>query len=477
MNRAKQYVIGLLCGMGPDHVMMRDVKPDADLARELIAMDGIGKGDLLSHGQNGRSFFEFAETWEALPRLQKILQENGERMDKSDFLRGVVNGKSLLKLAEELNVLNQAFLPDAWAGHSLEMEQIWYSVDKGKREKFDFLSIRRAVAALEGKTVREDELARAGITKDEMRGAVRDGRLDKVRDKLAAVGDTLKAEDFLLMDSYGDNCMDTSTAWNNAQATFDEFNAQNVRFEPWHFLHRCGDKKSVLSMAFESNNKGARHLFNAKIWAGRPEAVMELYSHVPNDKRGEIDLPPLLDEIYNDMYGKVVDVKEPSLQDLLTPLGDDDAVRVLPLGLKAVWDAMPEIRAKLKKEGQVIGIDDLRQTSGILGESCLTQAVRFGKLDEVMAIMADSQAKFTYEDLTAKAENQPETLLQLICKANQQAALLQPRHWIGRGQELLKVWDAMSAAERKTIDFKQIHSEMNRMTLRQRFGGGQALSL
>ena len=60
---------------------------------------------------------------------------------------------------------------------------------------------------------------------------------------------------------------------------------------------------------------------------------------------------------------------------------------------------------------------------------------------------------------------------------NQQAALLEPRHWIGRGQELLKVWEAMPANDRKSIDFKQIHSDMNRMTLRQRFGGGQALSL
>jgi hypothetical protein len=476
MNKAKQFVIGLLCGMTPGHAMLKDIALDSDLAQAMTKVGPITKADIMSPGLNGRSFFEFAETWNNLPALQKVLEDNGERMDSKDFLRGVANGKSLLKMAEDLGVLNLAFSPEIWAGHSREMEHVWYATDKNKRDKFDYLGIRRAVAAAEGREIREDVLARAGITRDNMRDAIRDGQVaERLKGKLAAIGEHFRPEDLLLADSDGDHTMYLVTAWNNAGPTFDELHAQGVQFEPDHFTFAYGNRKSLLDAAIE--HKGLKHLFNARMWAGRPEALMELHGHVPADKRGDIDLTKILDQIYDDMYGKIVDVKNSSLQDLVTPLNGKEAGAVLPLGVKAVWDAMPDIRARLAKAGETITIDHLRKPSGVLNESCLTQAVRFGKLDEVMSILADSHAKLSYSDLTAKVGNQADTLLQMICKANQQEALLQPSHWVGRGQELLQVWEAMASDDRKGIDFKHIHSEMNRMTLRQRFGGGQALAL
>jgi hypothetical protein len=63
------------------------------------------------------------------------------------------------------------------------------------------------------------------------------------------------------------------------------------------------------------------------------------------------------------------------------------------------------------------------------------------------------------------------SVLDVLVTRGEATALFKAENWIGRGQELMTLWDKIPQDKRKDIDFEAIHGRVNMLTLRQRFAG------
>jgi hypothetical protein len=108
----------------------------------------------------------------------------------------------------------------------------------------------------------------------------------------------------------------------------------------------------------------------------------------------------------------------------------------------------------------------LNLPAGIEGDTCLSMAIRYGRLADVMDILAESGERLTFTDLTAHKGPQADSLLVLAADTSQLEALMAPEHWVGRGRELQEIWRAVPVTARDKVDFASIQSEVNRLSLR-----------
>lgn len=482
MNKTKQFIIGMLLGFDKDHEIFEGIDFDSDMAGGLIGGVKITKDDLFSTTENDKSFFEYKQTWVNLGKLLNVMKENGEEIAPEDFRKPIKGQKSALDMASDCSATEEIFVPEMWAGRREEMEKTWYAIDKWKRPKIDFDDVRIAVAKLEGKTLREETLKEMGIDPEDMYKAIKEGKLDDMKAKLDAKGGHFTLDDAKLRDGDGDHALYAKAGWDKFDQLFAEWEAHGEIPDADFFLFKNGDRESIIDKAFTHTSQGK--VFNATVFAGRPDEAVKLHSALKDDQKKKVDINALVSEIVENECGSQLllddSVSVEKLTEAMYVIGEgteEGPSPIIPLGLKTVWENMERISAALGAKGESITMSDLRKPCGLGGDTCLHRAARFSAFDKVLDMIAKSGDKLSVDDLSAKNSND-ESVLDILSETGQVDLLLDSNLWVGRTGDLAALWEQMPSETRvqKRDEFLAVQTRANQLSLRTLGGGGAAPS-
>lgn len=471
-NLLRQAMIATLCDLDHKESLLRTIFARTNYAAlEAEAAHGaaIAKHDLLTPMIDGSFALATARAWGHFPQLRERIAAAGERFERGDFLTKL-GDKTLLEWAEKHGQLATVFTPEDWVGHRTEMEQLWYNTSSTERRQVNFATVREDVARLEGKPLREAQLAEAGITADAMREAIKTGKWREMNDKLVAVGDRLRKEDIFLPENDGDLVWYAQGPWNNSTSVFRFLQEQGDALSADDFLFRRGNHQTMLQRAVVQN--GLSKVFDPVLWVGRAEEMRRLFENLSITDRTKIDFAKVETDVVDATFGaKVVLGHGLKKDDLLMPLGapgaTDGSDKLVPLALRSVWDKMDALRETLDKAGDPLTLSDLRAWTPDGKRSLIFTAVQHGKTDIVFDIAAKSGDRLSAADLTATQQGGT-TLAAELAKQGKLKEVLQPAAWVGRMAELQSVLQAVPAHERTKLGAAELVADVNRRSLRQR---------
>jgi len=481
MNKAQQLVIAVFCGFPADHELITDAlsaaKPGDTLAFALLDMSAIDKETLFSPASNGKSIFEYKESWDNLAKLDALLGRNGEAFTRDDFSRTLAGGKTMAELAAQNDSLPAVFAPPLWKGHRREMEDLWFSLSGTIREKHDFRAIRRKVAKAEGVTLREDRLDAMGIPADDVRRALQSGeqwRLEKLVRKLAGQGDYLRKDDLFLMDEHGETVFDQRATWENFENIWAALEANGEKLTIDDYLFSRGENDTPLKSAATF---GMVHkIFTAVLWQDDPDSMIELFNHIPEDEKYRVDLQAVLADINQNLYGDWFEKaatrssRPITLAELTAVLNPKDpAIRaVTPLGLKTTWDRMDEITAILEAGNEKLTRAHLRAQTNPGGDTYLMRATFFGHFETALHILRRSGEHLTISDLTDENKS-GKSIINLLIEQDKITRIIDPTLWPGRSSELLALYDKLPHTTQQKINKQNLIAQINKQSLRNRF--------
>lgn len=479
MNKAKQLIIALICGYDRDHALVKTALSDgAALGKDLLETTVITKADLFSMTESGDSIFQFKETWANLQKLIDYFQSTGEPLTGADLRIPIAGNKSAMDYAKDNSTVDSVLtVPSLWTGHFEEFRDSWFRNHNSMATQEQYQSLKKAIYQLEGRVTREDQLAAIGIKFDEVHKAINSGDYKEINQKFAAGGDHLRREDLFLVDWAGDHFLYDSGAWEHAGKLWAELAKNNElpTVEDFHF--RCGDRKTVIERALDT--RYYCNIFDYTLWGDRPISdVMAVYAMIPEDKRKDAKIEPLLDKMAEKIFMEQIgdgsslthaDLVEPMNSKLHSELGIET---VRPLGFENILKQLDAVQAALAENGESLSLEDLRQTSGVGQDTILMIAARSNHFDKVLDVLAQTGEKLALSDLTAKGKDS-KTILEVLSGHDALPLLLKPQDWVGRGEELGKLWKAMrDILPTKTtdaIDFSRLQSNVSLLTVRHRF--------
>ncbi|HTK84762.1 MAG TPA: hypothetical protein VL625_06710 [Patescibacteria group bacterium] len=475
MEKAKQLALGQLLKLPDDHPIMKDLLTDPDtVALAQIAV--IDKDDFFAAvDAEGKSFFDYVDTWAHMDEAITALREKGLDIKGSDFTVTVTGTKSPVALADDRDVLANLFTPVIWQGQYNAMLGAWFGLgySNPRKDKIDFVAVQEKVAATEGKTCRVAQLRDMGIDPGDMRSAVTSGDYAKVREKLAAKGDHFRREDVFLLDKWGDHTLDSSAGWKHFVEMWDELTKNGERLEIEDFLFGVPGRDTILKDA-QDDSDGLKQMFTPRLWYGRADDVIKLHGMLSNESKAKVKLDEILEELISHDYAVRVDNGQiAGRADLMEPLNAADRDKpdfhaVRPLGLKEVWDKIARVQDLLQAKGEALTLDDLRQKSGKHDDSCLLHAARYGNFDKVIAIMRAGGGELRVDELIEKDEN-GKSIVDHLASQDKLGLILEPRDWIGRGQDLAKLWQVIPERARDKINFQELIGTLNTAGLRRHF--------
>ncbi len=480
MTEGKLLYIAAKIGFQKGHDIYNKTGWDADIVAQLSEARPITKDDIFALTPDGKSIFEFRETWNNLDKVRALLQADGTDIECTDLHRVVKDEKTLIDLAAEHDSAQALFTAEFWVGHADEMEDSWFYVPTGKRSGLNIDKLKSEVAALEGRQTREDRLQELGLNKTQVFDAIKAGNLDEVREKLAAGGDHLRLDDLRLVDGAGDHAFYAKMAWNKFGLVMAALQEHGEIPDAEMFLFKRGKQESIIAKAFFHDEH--KQVFAAPLWAGRPDELLKLYNSLKDDQKAKIDIQPLLYEVAEASCMDQFMIDEGvSVESLTRPLysfgidGDsehaDTVASVIGLGLQKTWENIEQVRASLQQKGERLSLDDLKRPCGYKGETCLLRAARFGRFDAVLDILHESGETLSLEAFLDKAEGRP-SLMDILVETEQLPVILQPHLWVRRTQDLVSLWENIPVAKRNDMKaaFQETHTQANILALQQAAG-------
>ena len=481
MNKAQIFLIGMICALKPEHDLVKGLHHDSDIIRAFSSSaTPLTKLDLFSTAPNGKSIFEYQEIWDSFPKIIELLSAQGESITPQDIATPLENGKTLLRMAADRQCLQQLFVPHIWKGKAEQMENVWYGHPQSERNKYDFEKSRRALAHAEGRTTREEQLERMNLLPERVRTAIRMGNIDEIKATMEKYGDRFRKEDLWMRDHTNETVLDSFAAWSNVDIWMKELQKHNdmPTVEDW-LTSRAGSKTPLAKAA---DHGSAYKIFKPEYWHKNPEDMLRLYEHVPLEKRGLIHINETLNYIMNVNFGDRVDLDTMTSCDRLFATLDGPALRgiggktisVQPVMLEKIWKNIGQVRAQLQSSGEDLQLADLRRRTGFVEDSLIHVAIRHGQLDALLDIAKTTGDHLGFDDLTAKNARGQCPLDDLMAQGRIKT-ILQPGLWVGRVNDLVRVWKILPEPARRDIHFESIHSQANRLSLRQALHSGPRL--
>lgn len=205
-------------------------------------------------------------------------------LDK-DYLRQVfsfiIYNKIVDNLDSQIEMLEELFSVDNWAGRLDEMEDLWHSIPMPKmtRDAFDFIGAKRCVSYDMGQELREDRLKKYGIDYNDIPHMFSDpDKFMAVFSKLQMYGDGLKKSDLFLLDKNGENAMCQKGTWNNFNLVLELLSRNGETLAKDDFL-KCKGRMNA-PLAYAAWNGCLDKVFAPELWHGRREEMMALWGYV-----------------------------------------------------------------------------------------------------------------------------------------------------------------------------------------------------
>jgi hypothetical protein len=269
----------------------------------------------------------------------------------------------------------------------------------------------------------------------------------------------------------GDNLYHQSSAWNAFMFIYDELTENGEKPGYDFFTFKRGDRKSILEYAVQHNQ--LPQIFKLHVWEGRPDEMMALFSKLGEEDRKKVDIRTLLSEVsekkYADIFAANDNVTLEKLSEALDVIESPFSGKVIvrPLGLKSVWLDMGEIRDTLLNRGEKITLSMLREKTGFMNDTCFAQAVRFGCIDDVIAIIKESGETLTADDLLTK-NSEGRSALDILVEREECDKVFQAALWTGKPAEFEKVYKEIpfGLKEQMTDACSSVISRINIQSIR-----------
>jgi len=483
-KRIKQAIIAALCEHPEAEKYRQRAFSGDNMPDIIVAMSQqphtLTKADFLAQDDDGKFLLDSAGAWKNFDKIIKILQENGEQFTYDDFMKPLVAGsqKSLLDSARIHGGLSKIFTFEAWHGRFEEMERLWYKVSVPDRKNLfknlgDIPSdLKIRMFAAEGKVTPEERLAKAGLSPADIRAAFgAPGNLDDINNKLQLVGDYLRKEYVMMTDVFGDTVFDSRlVTWDKYGLVVQIMKAHGERFEVADIVRKVSYVSSILGRAAE--HRVLDKVFTDAHWVDRLPEMLTLWAHVLDGWKTASMTTRDFDSAYakaeSMTYAKhFAALRITGKADLLKPLNEGAKTEkpVLPLGLRAVWEAFDSVQKALG--GDKLTIADLRAPTGEMGNSCLICAAKYGCFDKIVEMSRQGGGMFAMEDFLSK-DSHGNMLVNLLAEKNQLALAFAPDIWAGRVSEMKMLWSQVRAEHRQQVDFRQAEVAARQATLKQK---------
>lgn len=421
----------------------------------------------------GEYFLEDKAVWNNFGRLQDLLKESGSKLTAGDLQRRPnrwtgyggqqAETKSYIEMAGEYKALGKIFNADFWEGRYDEMMGLYMDLPEKYRGQVKIMSLRRDLARLEGKPLREDVLDNAGITIKSLQQALRSGKLDKVDTKLRQAGSKLTKEDVLLMGEKGELFFDDARVWQQFDAIQAKLEKNSEAFTVDDLTTSRHGRASLVTRAGKLGVLA--YVFHPEIWKGDVESLDKLYQKVPNAALGTMDFDLIRSEVKAEGY-KVQFALGRSLKksDLLKKrVGKNMA----PLAKFGTWQKMEQIQSFLAAKNEALTLDDLRKKSAPDGASFLEIGLRHGFIGKVLEIAKLNNDNLTFDDLSKTGSNN-RTALEEIMHKGQLEELFDGSNWVGRVGEMQNLWRQVPIAARSQVkDYGHELRLANRLSLKE----------
>jgi len=452
-----------------------------NLAKSIEASEQgtrITKADFFTPDDEGRFIIDTPGFWKNFDKVLDVLAKSGEKFVMEDFTRYLDRNetRTLLESAKENQGLSKIFSQPVWEGRFDQMERLWYKVPVPfRRETFknDGLldpNLKRTLLAAEGRQMPEDGLAKAGLTTNDLRAAfIERGNFEEVNRKLNQAGDYFRKDYLLLPDNAGDTVFYHQNAWDKYDDLVKGMKAHGEKFEVADFVRPVGFVSTILARAAE--RKALSKVFTADHWVDRLPDMLELWGQVKEGWKNSAMTTRDFDNAYSDAesktYSKTVDFAAfNGKAALLTPIDTGTPGQtILPLGLRALWDNYGDVQKRLADVKEGLKVSDLRATSGLMGNSCLMGAVKFGHFDKVIDIARKSGEPITLDDFLSK-DRHGNTLLNILAERNQLGQVFAPELWAGRVADMKTLWTHVRVNDRGQVDFPQAEVAAKQATLK-----------
>lgn len=464
MNRKAQISLGLFLGFENDHDFFTGIDWEDVPESERVPGIPVSREEILSFAENGKTIFEYPETLRNIDKIISLVKEKGDRISDSDLCQG-------LNMAAQKGAVQRLFAPENWVGHSDEMESLWYRIDRNKRGDFDFENARRMVARMEGRKLREDQLAEMGITKAEMLQAIKMGDLHTLKEKLERGNDHVRIEDIQMLDIDGNHALNTALSWVNFDRTCQELRKHGEVLDAEFFLFRRAGKPSIVESAFNANQE--RKVFGTMVFKGRPEECEKLYNTLTDQQKAKVNLAQILPDVIEKTYADTAGIDDTlSVEGLTKSLYEPSANRpdrqpLFYLGMPKFMHQIDKVNECLKQKGEKITLEMLRKPYGFSSESCLFRAAAFGVFDKVMEILEENGEKIELDDLM-KQDTSGNHIIKILSQRNQLSTILKPEIWAGRTKSLTLIWNTLPLSEQAAnrVAFSTAQTRANQLSLR-----------
>ncbi len=484
MDDKQNLLIALSLGLKEDHSIRKDLPENA--GADIIDISNIDKDDFFNGFEKDgepKNFFHYKEAWEKLPDYVAAYAAKGVKITPEDITEVKrPGGKTLLEMAVDCGSVIYAFVPEIWAGRREDMENTWYSINKSSRASISFSDILARTAEIEGVQTREAQLKEMGISHDEMIDALKKGPLDTVLKKLEEAGDYLRVDDLLLMDADGDTVFFASDVWNadKFEKIVDALAVNGEVLDRDFFMFQRGTRGTILTNGLGKTN-GIDQIFSPKVWAGRPNEMLELFSEVPESNKSKFEihhvLLKVLEETYAPLLEEGADVSLEDLTETVSVLEGPDKVEGEPvkhypvslLGLESVWKNIEQIEDKLAVKGEALTSEHLAIESGYPKETVLMIAIKSGEFEKALDVLK-SDGGLSAEILLQKSER-GKTALDFIVEKDQVALLLDESMWVGMVDDFMQVYQALPDIKKAEVQEQvtSMHSHLNILSLRKAF--------
>lgn len=464
-----------------DALLEEEIAPGAEkvvvsfMRRQLAAADeSLTKDDVLSVADDGTHFLQNKRGWEIFGIVNQLVREGGESFTADDFKAplGTRHGgqKPLYQWAVESGSLSDIFNYDVWEGQEDEMLEFFYEIPEDARKQVDMVSVRRDFARARGEDIREDRLAKIDVTPEKIAEAATSSfQFKQIAEKLQEAGESVLADDLHTPKADGATVFTDTSFYNNLDDVMKVLNEHGQTLSKEDFLMAPEGQKSAIEFAGEQNI--LPKIFDADLWVGRSEEMLELWDAVPENLKGQVNIATVLNKVDEKTFEDSVHIDENTpLQYMYTTVrgkapvaGQADEAGLKPLGTKKGWDDLNSVYTKLHEKGVAITLDSLREDNGRGDASMIYTAVATGHFDLLQKIAENSDDRLTVEDLTRETAH-GDTVLRQLADKTKLVALLKPEAWVNRVDEMKQVIDAVPEDKRGSITFDKFLYEARDLT-------------
>ncbi len=399
------------------------------------------------------TLLEEQKFWQEFKTVIPLLQQSNIKLDRFFFGRKINDNNKVIEYSYASQARGAVFNPDLWEGREAEMMSVYYMLSKQQRTAIPITNVRREIASRAGQSYRLDIIEMAlNQRSSSLEEVIDKGLIDLYKEVLDLVNLDPDTQDLMIpQDDDGVSNFHMVAHFNSFRRWVIFFRNHGLEFSIEDLARPYGDSNSFIQEAADTN-LGA--IFHKDIWAGRLDEMLELWSHVPQDKSKakDVDINVVYEEAEDQTFASLDFTLDANTtkEDLFMPITLDGCNHgVCFMGTKAAWDQIDMIMDMMEQKGTPITLEDLYQTTGFTDETLMSKAVRFGHHGHVLSLIDPQNDIYLSFEHASQKSSTGHNFLDAIERDFKIHDLFDASLWAGNGKLMLQFWDAFGPSHAK----------------------------